>query len=287
VFAGVARRVPIKAVIALLSVVVIIVGAVVVYPTIGLGLTAGRPTLETSVFTSSHSAATGSSSSSSVSSASSASSNPSFNFAITSSPDTILIAPGANLTYASVDIIPVTSAASTGSEMITLKVVVPSGIHLSFVSNPVKFSPDTLSLLSPTEPVQFAVAADKGLAPGDYKITAVGTSGSVSANSSFTVRVTPYLVIAKDGVFSPANLTVKAGSTVFWINLGNPSGGDNAQEFDVSFKALDVHSAVLVGAPHFDSFSHTFVAPGTYDYYCAQADDCNYPYMNGEIIVTG
>ena len=149
------------------------------------------------------------------------------------------------------------------------------------------FSPATLSILNPNEPVQFALAADKGVAPGDYKIGVVGTSGSVSENSSFTVRVVPYLIIVKDNVYYPASLTVRAGTTIYWLNLGIATGGDNAQEFDVTFKTVNVRSSVLIGSPFFDSFSYTFTTPGTYDYNCAQADDCNFPYMNGQIVVTG
>jgi plastocyanin len=279
-----------KAVVALLAVAAIFLGAVVVYPSIGIGSTTSRQN-PSSPSTYSSAIATTSSSSISTSSTKTASLSTStdlpFDFALSNHPDVTIISPGSNLTYASVDILPLPSATASGSEMIALSATAPKGIHVRFVFNPVRFSPATLSMLTPVESVQFALAADQGIAPGDYKIAVVGTSGPVTESGSFTVRVIPYLIIARDNVFYPASLTVSSGTTVYWINLGIPTGGDNAQEFDVSFKTIGARSSVLIGSPIFDSFSYTFTTPGTYVYYCAQADDCNYPYMSGQITVIG
>jgi plastocyanin len=71
--------------------------------------------------------------------------------------------------------------------------------------------------------------------------------------------------------FTPASLTVKAGTTVTWTNRDDiPHGiaaSDNA--FKKS-KALDTD----------DSFSFTFTTPGTYQYFCYI-----HPHMTGTIVV--
>jgi plastocyanin len=71
--------------------------------------------------------------------------------------------------------------------------------------------------------------------------------------------------------FTPASLTVKAGTTVTWTNKDDiPHGiaaSDNA--FKKS-KALDTD----------DSFSYTFTTPGTFQYFCYI-----HPHMVGTIVV--
>ena len=70
--------------------------------------------------------------------------------------------------------------------------------------------------------------------------------------------------------FTPASLTVTAGTTVTWKN-----GDDSPHRIgdkDGTFKsaALDTD----------DTFSHTFAKPGVYAYICTI-----HPYMTGKIIV--
>jgi plastocyanin len=70
--------------------------------------------------------------------------------------------------------------------------------------------------------------------------------------------------------FSPAELTVKAGSKVVWVNhddVPHTVVGD-AREF--SSKALDTD----------DEFSHVFADAGTYAYFCGV-----HPHMTGRIVV--
>jgi plastocyanin len=71
--------------------------------------------------------------------------------------------------------------------------------------------------------------------------------------------------------FTPASLTVKAGTTVTWTNHDDiPHGiaaSDNA--FKKS-KALDTD----------DSFSFTFTTPGSYKYFCYL-----HPHMVGTVVV--
>ena len=71
--------------------------------------------------------------------------------------------------------------------------------------------------------------------------------------------------------FTPASLTVKAGTTVTWTNKDDIPHGIAAanNEFKRS-KALDTD----------DSFSFTFTTPGSYKYFCYL-----HPHMTGTIVV--
>jgi amicyanin len=75
----------------------------------------------------------------------------------------------------------------------------------------------------------------------------------------------------KNFAFSPATITVKAGSTVVWTN-------DDAIQHDVTFDGGGITSSVL---NHNDTFSHTFPTAGTYHYICSI-----HPFMHGTVIVT-
>ena len=71
--------------------------------------------------------------------------------------------------------------------------------------------------------------------------------------------------------FSPAKLTVKAGTMVTWTNKDDiPHGIGSANNAFARSKALDTD----------DSFSFTFTTPGTYQYFCYI-----HPHMVGTIVV--
>jgi amicyanin len=84
--------------------------------------------------------------------------------------------------------------------------------------------------------------------------------------------VSTQAVAIKNFGFSPATITVKAGSTVVWTN-------DDAVQHDVTFDGGAISSAVLNKN---DTFSHTFKTAGTYHYICSI-----HPFMHGTVIVTG
>ena len=70
--------------------------------------------------------------------------------------------------------------------------------------------------------------------------------------------------------FAPAQLSVKAGTTVTWRNEDDiPHTVASAARLFKS-KALDTD----------DSFSFTFTAPGTYEYFCSL-----HPRMTGTVVV--
>jgi len=87
-----------------------------------------------------------------------------------------------------------------------------------------------------------------------------------------------YNVVIGNYEFHPQNLTVKAGTTVTWINMDtvghNVESGTHEQE-DL---AKIFESPIL---EHMQSFSYTFNEPGEYVYHCDP-----HPYMEATIIVT-
>jgi plastocyanin len=70
--------------------------------------------------------------------------------------------------------------------------------------------------------------------------------------------------------FIPQRMTVKAGTTVTWIN------DDDVPHTAASSTKLFKSKALDTG----DKFSFTFTTPGTYQYFCSV-----HPYMTGAIVV--
>jgi plastocyanin len=71
--------------------------------------------------------------------------------------------------------------------------------------------------------------------------------------------------------FTPQTLTVKAGTTVTWINRDDiPHGIASSNSAFKKSGALDTD----------DSYSFTFTTPGTYQYFCYL-----HPHMVGSIVV--
>jgi plastocyanin len=108
-------------------------------------------------------------------------------------------------------------------------------------------------------------------------LTAVATAGLLAGcggSSSAAPKLGPDDVLVANFSFTPATLTVKAGTTVTW-------------RFDQPSAPHDVVS--LATPPVFDSgtpkgtgtFSYTFTTPGTYPYLCQV-----HPSMRGTVIVT-
>jgi plastocyanin len=72
--------------------------------------------------------------------------------------------------------------------------------------------------------------------------------------------------------FNPNVLTVKAGTTVTWVN------NDDIPHIILDKNRKVFHSKVLDTE---DKFSFTFAQPGTYDYFCGL-----HPHMTAQVIVT-
>ena len=72
--------------------------------------------------------------------------------------------------------------------------------------------------------------------------------------------------------FNPQQITVKAGTTVLWINGDDIPHTVTSKTIAFRSKALDTD----------DKFSFTFATPGKYDYFCSL-----HPHMTGTIVVEG
>ena len=83
----------------------------------------------------------------------------------------------------------------------------------------------------------------------------------------------PVPIAIDNFTFNPQKLTVKAGTTVTWTNKDDiPHGIASANNAFTRSKAMDTD----------DSYSHTFITPGTYQYFCYI-----HPHMTGAIVVEG
>jgi len=134
------------------------------------------------------------------------------------------------------------------------------------------------------------VAAGGVLAAGAIVLATVGLGGGKSGSGSTmagmavaaqmaqagkaagaSTPVATDAVVIKNFAFSPATITVTAGSTVVWTN-------DDSIQHDITFDGGSIVSSVL---NHNDTFSHTFPTAGTYHYICSI-----HPFMHGTVIVT-
>ena len=73
--------------------------------------------------------------------------------------------------------------------------------------------------------------------------------------------------------FSPATLTVPAGTTVTWVNHDGDS--HSVESSDKRFP-----SSTLLNTG--ETYAYTFTTPGTYKYHCGV-----HSFMTGKIVVTG
>jgi plastocyanin len=95
------------------------------------------------------------------------------------------------------------------------------------------------------------------------ELTAAGAAAVTDAASPATVQIDNF-------AFTPAALTVTAGTTVTWKNEDDSPHRIGDKNGTFKSAALDTD----------DSFSHTFAVPGEYPYICTI-----HPYMVGKIIV--
>ena len=78
----------------------------------------------------------------------------------------------------------------------------------------------------------------------------------------------------KSYAFSPATLTIKAGTKVTWTNYDTAPHTVTVDSGPVKFSSPTLQKG--------DSFTYTFTTPGTYSYYCAV-----HPDMTAKVVVTG
>jgi len=163
----------------------------------------------------------------------------------------------------------------------------PSGISLHFFGSNLTSSTiyDEVDAGFPTN-LELKLTAAPSIAPGVYPIIVDASSGTLSVNYSFTVQVVKYLVTINNNIFSPGNLNVTVGSTVYWIDVSSEAANG---AYDVVFNTINVKSPVLnpcdlgsYGPDACSIFSYTFTTAGTFSYISNI-----YSEMKGTITVTG
>jgi plastocyanin len=87
-----------------------------------------------------------------------------------------------------------------------------------------------------------------------------------------TVSVSDNTITIMNNAFSPADMTVKAGSTVRWVNAD-----DHPHRIEFANKTFSTSTYLLAAS---QSFSQRFDSPGTYDYDCMI-----HTFMHGTITV--
>src|SRR6516162_6894778 len=95
------------------------------------------------------------------------------------------------------------------------------------------------------------------------RLTAAGETAVKAAASTATVQIDNF-------TFTPATLTVAAGTTVTWKNEDDSPHRIGDKDGTFKSAALDTD----------DTFSHIFATPGVYPYICTI-----HPYMAGKIVV--
>jgi plastocyanin len=109
-------------------------------------------------------------------------------------------------------------------------------------------------------------AASSGAASAQTQATAGATSPPAAARAD----AAPPIVIARDFMFAPAAITIRAGASVTWKNT------DDEPHTVVSDTGLFRSGALDTG----ESFTFRFDKPGTYHYACSI-----HPRMVGTIVV--
>jgi plastocyanin len=108
-----------------------------------------------------------------------------------------------------------------------------------------------------------AVGLTALLAAALPELTAAGEAVVAAAASPATIDIDNF-------AFTPATLTITAGTTVIWKNEDDSPHRIGDKNGTLKSAALDTD----------DTFSHTFAAPGEYPYICTI-----HPYMVGKIVV--
>jgi amicyanin len=101
------------------------------------------------------------------------------------------------------------------------------------------------------------------VAPFALSLAIAATTASPALAADAAIKIDNF-------VFTPDTLEIAAGTTVTWTNeddIPHAVGGK-----DLSWKSHAMDTG--------DTFSHTFAAPGTYDYFCTL-----HPHMQGKIVV--
>lgn len=115
-----------------------------------------------------------------------------------------------------------------------------------------------------------AATVSSGVGAASSSSTSTMTMPATTAAAA-TAPVATDQVAIQGFAFGPAAITVKPGTTVTWTQQDEDQHTVTAN--DGSFAS----SPLITGK----TFTHTFTAPGTYQYHCAI-----HPFMHGTVVVT-
>ena len=115
--------------------------------------------------------------------------------------------------------------------------------------------------------------------------------GCMDANgpTACTQSATLACVTIQDFTFSPASMTIKAGTTVEWVNNGpsaHTTTSDSAGVWNSGTLNGPTGSGPYGGGSAGGSFRFMFGTPGTYGYHCSIHPPSTYPGFTGTITVT-
>ncbi len=126
------------------------------------------------------------------------------------------------------------------------------------------------------------IVAALALTQINQNTTVAGNNDSMNMGSNDSAGTSEATVIIENGIFNPANLTVKAGTTVTWTVKDNSntkymvtSDANGSVEGKYLFMSDDLTNG--------QTFSYTFNKTGTYGYY--DMDHMDNKSLTGTIIV--
>ena len=115
---------------------------------------------------------------------------------------------------------------------------------------------------------------------GGSTATGSGTTATTPAATPTQASSAPVVMITTDSsgtfTFSPATITIKAGTAVTWKNVTTVA---HTVTSDDGGKAFDSGTSNPIAAQT-GTFSFTFKTPGTFTYHCSF-----HPFMKGTVIV--
>jgi len=101
-------------------------------------------------------------------------------------------------------------------------------------------------------------------------VLAIAVFAAATARPAASAQAADAEVQIDQFAFAPQRVTVKAGTTVTWINDDDIPHTVASSSKSFKSKPLDTK----------DKFSFTFTTPGTYEYFCSL-----HPHMTGAIVV--
>jgi plastocyanin len=117
-----------------------------------------------------------------------------------------------------------------------------------------------------------AAAAAGGLDADPSAMPGMAMPAAPAAASAGDAPVATDTVAIQNFAFSPATVTVKAGSTITWTN------SDQDPHTVTSMNNGPLHSPPMSNG---DTYRYTFTAPGRYEYLCTI-----HPFMTATVVVT-